>query len=148
MPTSAAQVQSENERSLLITADDLDRLRAMIERAKLRDPRSSARMEALEGELSAARVVASSEVPADVVTLHSQVRLRDLDSGEEMVFTLVLPDEADVDRSRLSVLAPIGTAVLGYRAGDTFYWQVPDGLRHLRLLEVLYQPEASGQPRG
>ena len=68
----------------------------------------------------------------------------DQDTHEEMVYTLVFPQAADVTQSKISVLAPIGTAMLGYRSGDTFMWQVPDGVRRLQVKQVLYQPEASG----
>jgi regulator of nucleoside diphosphate kinase len=61
-----------------------------------------------------------------------------------MVFTLVFPAEADYERGRLSVLAPIGMALLGYRAGETVEWKVPSGVRRLKIEQVLYQPEAAG----
>ena len=76
--------------------------------------------------------------------MRSTVRLRDLDSGKEMIYSLVFPNEADVDEGRISILAPVGTAMIGYRIGDTIEWEVPSGLRRLRVEEVLYQPEASG----
>jgi regulator of nucleoside diphosphate kinase len=76
--------------------------------------------------------------------MNSQARVRDLKSNEEMVFTLVFPTEADYVRGWLSVLAPIGTALLGYRAGDTIELEVPAGVRRLKIEQVLYQPEAAG----
>jgi regulator of nucleoside diphosphate kinase len=143
--SSGAEPMTEtNERTLLVTVDDLGRLRKLIDRAKLRDPRDSEYLDRLEGELSAARAVASARVPSDVVTMNSTVHLLDLDTAERLIFTLVFPDEADIDNAKVSVLAPIGTAVLGYRAGDRLSWQVPDGVRRLKVVEVLYQPEASG----
>lgn len=76
--------------------------------------------------------------------MRSTVRLKDLESGKEMIYSLVFPDEADVEQGRISVLAPVGTAMIGYRGGDTIEWEVPSGLRRLKVEEVLYQPEASG----
>ena len=76
--------------------------------------------------------------------MHSRLRLRDLDSGKDMVFTLVFPSDADADQGKISVLAPLGTAVLGFRRGDTFEWHVPGRVRRLQVAEVLYQPEAAG----
>jgi regulator of nucleoside diphosphate kinase len=61
-----------------------------------------------------------------------------------MTCTLVFPDDADIDQNRISVLAPIGTAMLGYSVGDAFEWQVPAGLTRFKVKEILYQPEASG----
>jgi regulator of nucleoside diphosphate kinase len=64
-----------------------------------------------------------------------------------MVLTIVFPAEADADRGSISVLAPIGTALLGYRAGDTVEWTTPGGPRTFVIEEVIYQPEASGAER-
>ena len=70
--------------------------------------------------------------------------LRDLDTDEEMIFTLVFPGNASIEDDRISVVAPIGTAMLGHRVGDEFEWEVPAGSVRLRVEEVLYQPEAAG----
>jgi regulator of nucleoside diphosphate kinase len=131
-------------RTIHITEYDLSRLRELISEAKRLEPRGNEYLENLDAELSRARLVAPSEVPADVVTMNSRVRLIDLDTKEAMVYTLVFPADADIAQSKISVLAPIGTAMLGYRAGDVFTWRVPDGVRHIQVKEVLYQPEAAG----
>jgi regulator of nucleoside diphosphate kinase len=98
----------------------------------------------LQGELQRARTVDPSVVPADVITMNSTVRLRDNDSGEEETFTLVYPRDANIAVNRLSILAPIGTAILGCRVGDVVQWRVPSGTRCLTVEEVLYQPEREG----
>lgn len=131
------------KRTIFITEFDLKRLRAVIEDAKLQR-RGNEYLESLEAELSRGTVVAPADVPPDVVTMNSRVRLVDLDTQEEMEYVLVFPSDADPTQSKISVLAPIGTAMLGYRVGDTFAWEVPDGVRRLQVKEVLYQPEASG----
>lgn len=132
------------KRTIFITEHDSKRLRELIEQAKLVERRPNAYLEKLEIELSRGEVVAASDVPPDVVTMNSRVHLLDLDSHEEMVYTLVFPQDADIAAAKISVLAPIGTAMLGYRVGDTFMWQVPDGVRRLQVKQVLYQPEAAG----
>jgi len=132
------------ERTIYITEFDMKRLRSLLADAKYLEPRGNPYLESLETELSRGHVVAPGEVPPDVVTMNSRVRLVDLDVGEEMVLTLVFPDQADLDQDRISILAPIGTAMLGYRLGDTFSWKVPAGTRRLRIEEILYQPEAAG----
>jgi regulator of nucleoside diphosphate kinase len=132
------------ERTIYITEFDMKRLRELIDEAKRLDRRGNEYLESLEGELSRGILVAPTDVPPDVVTMNSRVNLVDLDTGEEMVCTLVFPNEADMAQSKISVLAPIGTAMLGYRVGDTFEWKVPDGIRRLEIKGVLYQPEASG----
>ena len=132
------------ERTIYITEYDMKRLRELIVEAKRLDRRGSEYLESLEGELARGKLVAPTDIPPDVVTMNSRVDLVDLDTGEEMVCTLVFPNEADMAQSKISVLAPIGTAMLGYRVGDTFMWKVPDGIRRLEIKGVLYQPEASG----
>jgi len=76
------------------------------------------------------------------------VRVTDLDGGHQRTLTLVLPGEADSSQGKISVLAPIGTALLGYRVGDTVEWRVPGGLRRFRIDAVLHQPEARRRKRG
>ena len=132
------------ERTIYITEFDMKRLRELIAEAKRLDRRGNEYLESLEAELSRGKLVAPTDVPPDVVTMNSRVELVDLDTEEEMVYTLVFPHEADIAQSKISVLAPIGTAILGYRVGDTFTWQVPDGIRRLRVKQILYQPEAAG----
>jgi len=89
-------------------------------------------------------VVDSKDIPPDVVTINSTLQIRDLDSGEEMMFTVVSPFNADVSQGKISLLAPVGSAVLGYRSGDVVEWRVPAGLKRLKIERVLYQPEAAG----
>ena len=132
------------EHTIYITEYDLKRLRELIQDAKGLRRRGNEYLDSLEGELSRAQVVDPTQVPPDVVTLNSRVCLVDLDTQEEMVYTLVFPQDAGVSESKISVLAPIGTAMLGYRVGDIFTWTVPDGVRRLQVKQVLYQPEASG----
>ena len=132
------------ERTIYITEQDWQRLRALIAEAKREKTRRNKYVDSLGVELSRAKVVAATEIPPDVVTMNSRVQLVDLDTQEEMLYTLVFPQEADMAQSKISVLAPIGTAMLGYRVGNTFTWQVPDGMRRLQVKQVLYQPEAAG----
>ena len=75
-------------------------------------------------------------MPEDVVTMNSTVRVRDLETGEVDTYTLVYPHEADIEENKLSVLAPVGTALLGYRAGDVVEWPVPAGITRFRVEEV------------
>lgn len=128
------------QRSIYITEADMQRLRPLVETMK----NSRDDLRGLQTELERAHIVAPTEVPRDVITMNSKARLRDMKTGEEMTYTLVFPDKADIEQGRISVVAPIGTAMLGYRVGDEFEWQIPAGAVRLRVEEVLYQPEASG----
>jgi regulator of nucleoside diphosphate kinase len=87
-------------------------------------------------------VVESYEVPPGIVTLHSKVRLLDLDSRESAVYRLVPPSEANGSAGNLSILAPIGIALLGYGEGDRFECETPGGMRRFLVERVLFQPEA------
>ena len=133
------------EATIYITEVDRQRLEKLIEFADERD-RSASRenLRRLEHELDRAETVAPEDVPRDVITMRSKVRLRDLNTGEEMIYTLVFPTEANYEEAKISVLAPVGTAMLGYRVGDTIEWQVPSGIRRLKVEELLYQHERAG----
>jgi len=98
----------------------------------------------LEKELNRGKIVEPKDIPKDVITMNSTVLLKDLDSEKEMKYTLVFPDVADISKNKLSILAPIGTALIGYKVGDIIEWEVPTGLRKLKVEEILYQPEAAG----
>jgi regulator of nucleoside diphosphate kinase len=133
------------ETTICMTEVDLARLCKLIEVGRDGGGDSNIRyLNKLEHELDRAEVVDSKDIPMDVITMRSKVRLRDLDTHKEMIFSLVFPNEADVDEGRISVLAPVGTAMIGYRVGDVIEWDVPSGPRRLKVEEVLYQPEASG----
>jgi len=127
-------------RTIYITDADMKRLRPLVE--ELKNSRDDLRM--LQQELVRARVIAPEEVPADVVTMNSKVRVRDMAMNEVTTYTLVFPDQANIEQHKISVVAPIGTAMLGQQVGDEFEWQVPAGPVRLRVEEVLYQPEAAG----
>jgi regulator of nucleoside diphosphate kinase len=131
-------------RTILISDADHQRLEALIESIRYNASLRDDYLDALEGELKRAQVVPQSDMPPEVITMNSVVRLRDLESDETEEYELVYPADADMERDRISVLAPIGTAILGYRLGDVIEWPVPAGLRRLRVEEVLYQPERAG----
>ena len=127
-------------RTIYITQPDMKRLRSLIDSMKS----SREDIKTLSAELEQAKVVAPADIPADVITMNSKAQVRDLDDNELMTYTLVFPGKANVDEGMISVLAPIGTAMLGHRVGDEFEWHVPAGAIRLRVEKVLYQPEASG----
>jgi len=98
----------------------------------------------LAAELNNAVVVDSCRVPPDVVTMNSRVLFEDESTGERRAVTIVFPQQADASLGSISVLAPIGTALLGYRSGDVVESKVPSGVRRLKVKEIVYQPEAAG----
>jgi regulator of nucleoside diphosphate kinase len=139
------------EKQIYVTDSDHKRLKTLLQDNWLDRREDVGDVNRLEYEIERARVVRPAEVPNDVVTMNSRVRLRDLDSGDAVVFSLVYPSlpyaagSDNLAEMTVSVLAPIGTAVLGYRVGDTIEWEVPAGVRRLKVEDVLFQPEAAGR---
>jgi regulator of nucleoside diphosphate kinase len=127
---------------IYITDDDCERLRRLIAGRRRASSVDKEYLDILEQELDRAEVVEPEDIPRDVVTMNSEVRLKDLDSGESRVYRLIFPAQTRTGNT-VSVLAPIGTAMLGYRVGDVIAWRVPKGIRRLEVLEVIYQPEAA-----
>ena len=132
------------ERTLFITELDRQKLQDLLEADKTSHDRDKEYLQALACELKRAQIVASGQVPANVVTLNSKVQLRDVESDTLMEVTLVLPEHADLDAGMISVLSPVGTAILGYAEGDTITWMVPAGNKQFVIEKLLYQPEAAG----
>lgn len=132
-----------NSQSIAMTALDLSRLRDVL-KARTSIGRDRDHLASLEHELDRAHIVDPSAIPHDVVTMNSQVRIEDVDTGQESVYTVVFPLDASLPEKKVSVLAPIGTALLGSRAGEMVDWPVPAGRRTVRIKDVLYQPEAAG----
>ena len=132
-----------SSRTIFVAQKDLERLTRLLETHGSR--RDSEARTALEEELGRAVVVESSQIPPDVVTMNSGVRFQDLDTDEQLEVTLVYPSDADIGQARVSVLAPVGSALLGLSVGQSIRWPLPGGTsRHLRVVSVTYQPEAAG----
>ena len=132
------------ERNIHITQFDMDRLVELIDGLRLSSKANQANLDLLEKELYRAVVVDSKDIPQDVVTMNSKVGITDTESGEAMTYTLVFPSAANISENKLSILAPLGMALLGYRRGDIIQWPVPSGVRKVRVDEIIYQPEAAG----
>ncbi len=131
------------QKNIVLTEPDYARLRSLIDSSKQFRQRDAEHLDALDEELERATVVKAGEVAQNVVTMNSRVRVKDLNDGRELTYQIVFPGNADVAKNRISVLAPIGTGLLGYSAGTTVEWRVPSGMRRLRILAVEYQPEAA-----
>jgi regulator of nucleoside diphosphate kinase len=129
--------------NIVITEADFDRLKYLVESSRYRTSHAMLLM-SLKAELDRGKVVPAGSVPKGVVTMRSQVRVRDLGDDETESYTLVYPDEADINEGKLSVLAPLGTALLGTRVGDVVEFDAPAGTRRLKVERILYQPEAAG----
>lgn len=142
-PSSKPQTQKKNMNTIQITQSDYNRLQDLLRDATSGNAEDKRCREALFRELMRAKIKPPDELPADVITLRSRARLLDLETGDALEYTLVLPEDADVDAGRISILAPLGTAMLGFRRGDEFEWMMPGGRVKLRVEEVS-QPQPAG----
>lgn len=129
---------------IILTSLDFDRLEAILDALPVETFPGKTE---LRGELDRAEVVEPQDVPSDVVTMNSKVRFV-LESGEEFCLTLVYPQDIDGSTERISILAPVGSALLGLSAGAQIEWPRPGGgVMKVRLVEVVYQPERAGELR-
>lgn len=124
--------------SIVVTDHDLRRLRPVI------DHSDTLAAQLLDEELERATVVDQHSTPPDVVTMNSEVVYEDLTTGTRRTVRLVFPNDADASRHWISVLAPIGSALLGLRVNQQIEWPLPAGPRQIVVREIRYQPEASG----
>jgi regulator of nucleoside diphosphate kinase len=125
--------------AVLVSRLDFQRLEALLDSAAARDIDTRG----LRAELDRARIVEPAQMPADVVTMNSTARLA-LGEARERELTLVYPRDADGRANRVSILSPVGSALLGLRVGDTIAWPAPGGAIDLRVRAITYQPEAAG----
>jgi regulator of nucleoside diphosphate kinase len=130
-------------RHIVVSESDERRLRGLLAVHMENSVRDSAHLEELRSELERAVVMQPEAIPAEVITMNSRIRVLDLDHRKRCDYTLVFPTEADVEARRISVLAPLGTALLGFRKGDELEWAMPGGVRRLRV-ERVSQPGADG----
>lgn len=141
---TAREHHGMSKRNIYITSQDMERLREVL--ATSNDPFGLDRphLDTLRAELDRARIVTPGAVAADVVTMNSKVRVREEELDRTLLITLVFPELADPQANRISVIAPLGAALLGYRVGDSVAFKVPAGMRTCEIVEVIYQPEAAG----
>lgn len=128
---------------ITVTEPNLDSLRELLEAARRVGVRNRDHLAAFEEQPKHAQVVSQDRVPSDVITINTQARIHELDSGGKAVYTLVFPREADVARNRISVLAPFGSALLGCRARDIVACVSPSAAKRLKIKEIVNQPERS-----
>jgi regulator of nucleoside diphosphate kinase len=134
-----------SKRDLVISEFDRVRLEELIEKLTgQNDKHSWPNGEKLSDKLTSAKVVAPTQIPADVITIDSIVRVLDLETKRESVHNLVLPSGSNPLEGRISVMSSLGIALLGCRIGDEIEWQTPTGLKLQRIVGVIYQPEAAG----
>lgn len=131
-----------NKPAIVLSALDMDRIEALMEKLPGHFPGRST----LQAELDRADVLEPQDMPNDVVTMNSTVRCTWVETGKEQTLTLVYPKEADGSNDKVSVFAPVGTALLGLRVGDALPLPSPTGqFMTVRVEAITYQPESAGQ---
>ncbi len=130
-------------KQIIISVKDYDRLLPLLQHhASYSD--NGGNIGNLLHELKDAEKLPPDEIPAGVVTMNSSIRIRNLSNNKIMDIKLVYPKDADIKKGQVSILAPVGAAVLGYSVGDVISWDLPKGKTDFAIEEVYYQPEASG----
>jgi regulator of nucleoside diphosphate kinase len=124
---------------------DRARLGTVIERAYEFGQPDRRNVDDLLTEIEQATYVEPTSMPGDVVTMNSTVRLRDLKTYESETYTIVYPHSADIERNRVSILAPLATGILGHRVGETINWRMPGGPTRLFIEELIFQPGLAGE---
>ncbi|MDK9711085.1 nucleoside diphosphate kinase regulator [Acidaminobacter sp.] len=133
------------KRNIVLTSQDLERLKKLVaEESEFGKAKESKELKALQIELERAHVVEAEQIPSGTITMNSKFLMKHLNSEERTEYSLVYPEDSNFLENKISVMAPIGTAMLGYHEGDEIDWQVPEGTVRLKIEKVLYQPEASG----
>ncbi|MDH4172887.1 MAG: nucleoside diphosphate kinase regulator [Betaproteobacteria bacterium] len=131
---------------ITVSTDDLERLEGLLGELRGGAPEIA---DGLRSELDRARIVEPSEVPQGVVTMNSTVRFTDEESGKEFQRTLCYPGEVTGGEDQVSILAPLGSALLGLSVGQRIDWPVPGGrMARIRILDVVSRPARTGVPRG
>ncbi|MBE7413187.1 MAG: nucleoside diphosphate kinase regulator [Leptospiraceae bacterium] len=128
---------------ICITENDMKKLKELVNSPTTDSSLRKYQLE-LEAELKKAKIVKPEEVSSDTITMHSEILLKDMNTEEETTYRIVYPDQSDTEKGYVSILAPIGTALLGYSVGDIIEWKVPGGLAKWKVVKINYQPEASG----
>lgn len=133
---------------ITISERDAFRLRQLVQASA---PSNAENIQRLKTELDRARIVPREDLPGNVIAMNSTVELEDLEDGEILTYTLVFPENADIESGKISILAPLGMAMLGFKVGDEFEWPVPAGtlrVRVRRLVESKTEPALLVQLRG
>jgi len=131
-------------KGIYITQHDLQRLKKLLNYLSTESNHQDFSVQELKDEMNRALVVSPKEVPENVITMNSRVLMRDVESGNDMTLWLVFPDKVDAVKNPVSILSPLGTAMIGYKVGDVFTWESPTGKKQIEVLDILYQPERVG----
>lgn len=131
-------------KKVTLTKNDYTRIYKAITDAKNSKTINSNEAEKLLSELSKAEIVPSEKIDKDVVTMNSEVKLFFENTQKEQSFKIVYPQDSNLKENKISIFSPIATALIGYKIGDEIEWIVPGGMTKIKIIDLIYQPEAAG----
>jgi regulator of nucleoside diphosphate kinase len=131
-------------KEIIMNSLDTTRIREKIRLVKAGNTYSPTEIEKLIAELNRAKIMEPKQIPGDVITMHSVVKVKYINNHKEFTLQLVYPEEANIKENKISIFAPIGIALLGYRKGDIIDWRTPGGNFKIKIEDIIYQPEAAG----
>ena len=129
---------------IILSKLDFSRINKCIYEARILNKIGANEAEILLNELETAKVIEPHEIPNNVVTMHSIIKISFLNTNKTIQFQIVYPDQANIKENKISIFSPVATALIGYKVSDEIEWIVPSGLTKLRIDEIIYQPEAAG----
>ena len=129
---------------IIISKQDSTRIHNAIRDAKLKNTIKKEDAEKLLAELHSAKIVPSAEVPKDVVTMNSIVKIHFENNTKPVQFQIVYPEQANMKENKISIFSPVASALIGYRVNDEIDWVIPSGMTKIIIDEIIYQPEAAG----
>lgn len=129
---------------IILSKLDFSRIHKCINDARRLNKIDADEAEKLLNELHSAKIVEPEEIPGDIVTMNSVVKISFMNTNRTIQFQIVYPDDADIKKNRISIFSPVATALIGYKVSDEIEWIVPSGMTKMRIDEILYQPEAAG----
>lgn len=131
-------------KKVTLTKNDYTRIYKAITDAKNSKTINSSEAEKLLSEISKAEIVPSEKIDKDVVTMNSEVKLFFENTQKEQSFKIVYPQDANLKENKISIFSPIATALIGYKISDEIEWIVPGGMTKIKIVDLIYQPEAAG----
>ena len=129
---------------IIMNSLDYTRIMKSIDDAKSKKTIKADEAEKLINELNSAKIVDPQDVPVDIVTMNSIVKVSFLNTKKEVQFQIVYPDQANFRENKISIFSPVATALIGYKESDEIEWMVPSGMTKIRIDKIIYQPEAAG----
>ena len=127
----------KTKNDLVLRKDDYDVLLDCLRNGIYRNAFDRSNAEELQAELKRATLVSKEDFPEDVVRLNSKVKVKEEKRNNVMELVLVTPDKADIRQRKISVMAPVGAALIGFRRGQKVVWQVPSGKKTFVIMEVM-----------